>query len=72
MTALGSTFAAGTNPQSMVEDSTGTFVLVTDFGGSPDLKGYTFDTTNAGYLDAVISSATGTDPVEATAIAAMH
>jgi hypothetical protein len=45
---------------------------VTNFGGSPDLKGYTFDTTNAGYLDAVISSATGTDPVEATAIAAVH
>jgi 6-phosphogluconolactonase (cycloisomerase 2 family) len=72
LTALGSTFAAGINPQSMVEDSTNTFVLVTNFGGSPDLKGYTFDTTNAGYLDAVISSATGTDPVEATAIAAVH
>jgi 6-phosphogluconolactonase len=72
LTALGSTFPAGINPQSMAEDSTGTFVLVTDFGGSPDLKGYTFDQTNAGYLDAVISSATGTDPVEATAIAAAH
>ena len=70
LTALGTTFAAGTNPQSMAEDNTGTFVLAVDFGGSPDLKGYTFDTTNAGYLDAVISSATGTDPVEATAIAA--
>jgi len=72
LTALGSTFTAGTNPQSMVEDNTGTFVLVADFGGNPDLKGYTFDTTNAGYLDAVISSVTGTDPVEATAIAALH
>lgn len=72
LTALGSTFAAGINPQSIAEDSTGTFVLVTDFGGSPDLKGYTFDTTNAGYLDAVISSETGTDPVEATAVAAIH
>ncbi|HUN85918.1 MAG TPA: beta-propeller fold lactonase family protein [Terracidiphilus sp.] len=72
LTTLGSTFAAGTNPQSMVEDNTDTFVLVTDFGGNPDLKGYTFDTTNAGYLDAVISSATGTDPVEANAIAAQH
>ena len=72
LTKLGSTFSAGTNPESMVEDSTGTFVFAVDFGGSPDLKGYTFDTTNAGYLDAVISSSTGTDPVEATAIAAAH
>ncbi len=72
LTALGSTFAAGTNPQSMAEDSTDTFVLVVDFGGNPDLKGYTFDTTNVGYLDAVLSSATGTDPVEADAVAAWH
>ncbi|HLY43039.1 MAG TPA: hypothetical protein VKR52_17635 [Terracidiphilus sp.] len=72
LTALGSTFAGGTNPQAIVEDNTGTFVLITDFGGNPDLKGYTFDTTNAGYLDAVISSATGTDPVQANAIAALH
>lgn len=72
LTALGSTFTAGTNPQSMIEDNTGTFVLVTDFGGNPDLKGYTFDTTNAGNLDAVISSATGTDPVQANSIAALH
>jgi 6-phosphogluconolactonase (cycloisomerase 2 family) len=72
LTALGSTFSAGTNPQSMVEDNSDTFVLVADFGGNPDLKGYTFDTTNAGYLDAVISSTTGTDPVEANAIAAEH
>ncbi len=72
LTALGSTFSVGTNPESMVEDSTGTFVFAVDFGGSPDLKGYTFDTTNAGYLDAVISSSTGFDPVEATAIAAAH
>jgi 6-phosphogluconolactonase (cycloisomerase 2 family) len=72
LTALGSTFSVGTNPESLVEDNTGTFVLASDFGGSPDLKGYTFDTTNAGYLDAVISSSTGTDPVEATAISAAH
>jgi 6-phosphogluconolactonase len=72
LTALGSTFSVGTNPESMVEDSTGTFVFAVDFGGNPDLKGYTFDTTNVGYLDAVISSATGSDPVEATAIAAAH
>jgi 6-phosphogluconolactonase (cycloisomerase 2 family) len=70
LTALGSTFGAGTNPVAMAEDSTRTFVFAVDFGGSPDLKGYTFDSTNAGYLDGVISAATGTDPVQASAIAA--
>lgn len=70
LSALGSTFTAGTNPVALAEDSTGTFVFVVDIGGNPDLKGYTFDATNAGYLDAVISSQTGTDPVQASAIAA--
>ena len=70
LTALGSTFQAGTNPEALAEDNTGTFVFAVDFGGNPDLKGYTFDTKNAGYLDAVVSGATGTDPVQASAIAA--
>jgi 6-phosphogluconolactonase len=72
LTALGSTFAAGTNPQSIAEDNTHGFVFAANFGGSPDLIGYTFDTTTAGNLDQVISSATGTDPVQAAAIAALH
>ena len=72
LTALGSTFAAGTNPQAMVEDSSKQFVFAVNFGGNPDLIGYTIDTTKAGYLDKVISSQTGTDPVQAQAIAALH
>jgi hypothetical protein len=72
LTALGSTFTAGTNPQTLVEDNTKSFVFAVDFGGSPDLVGYTIDTTNAGYLDKVISNATGTDPVQAGAIGALH
>lgn len=72
LTALGKTFAAGTNPQALVEDNTKQFVFVVDFGGNPDLAGYTIDATNAGYLDKVISNATGTDPVEAGGIAALH
>jgi 6-phosphogluconolactonase (cycloisomerase 2 family) len=72
LTALGSTFATGTNPQAIVEDSTGQFVFAVDFGGNPDLIGYTIDSTNAGFLDKVVSSATGTDPVQAGAIAALH
>ncbi len=72
LTALGSTFAAGTNPQMLAEDSTKQFVFAVNFGGSPDLLGYTISKTNAGYLDKVVSSQTGTDPVQATAIAALH
>jgi hypothetical protein len=72
LTALGSTFAAGTYPQMIVEDSSKQFVFAVNFGGSPDLTGYTIDTTKAGYLDKVVSSATGTDPVQAGSIAALH
>jgi 6-phosphogluconolactonase (cycloisomerase 2 family) len=72
LTALGSTFNAGTNPQSIAEDSSGKFVFAVNFGGNPDLTGYTLDATNAGYLDQVISSQTGTDPVQAQAVAALH
>jgi 6-phosphogluconolactonase (cycloisomerase 2 family) len=70
VTALGSTFSVGTNPVGLAEDSTGTYVLAVDFGGSPDLQAYTFNSTNAGYLDTAVSGATGADPVQASAIAA--
>ncbi len=72
LTALGSTFATGINPQAIVEDNTHAFVFAVNFGGTPDLNGYTLDTTHAGYLDQVITSATGTDPVQAGAMAALH
>ena len=65
LTALGSTFTTGANPQSLAEDNTHQFVFAADFGGNPDLIGYVFDTTTAGNLDKVISNATGTDPVQA-------
>ncbi|HZB88723.1 MAG TPA: beta-propeller fold lactonase family protein [Terracidiphilus sp.] len=72
LTALSSTFAAGTNPMALVEDNSGQFVFAVNFGGDPDLSGYTFDATTAGALDSVISATTGTDPTQATAIAAAH
>jgi len=72
LTALGKTFTAGTNPESLAEDNTGTFVFVANFGGNPDLRGFTFDTTNAGYLTSAVTGSTGTDPVQATAVAAWH
>jgi len=71
LTALGSTFTAGTNPVALSEDGTGSFVFAVDYGGSPDLLGYTFETTNAGYLQSTISASTGTDPVEAGGIASV-
>jgi 6-phosphogluconolactonase (cycloisomerase 2 family) len=74
LTPLDKTFTAGTYPKAMVEDSTDQFIFVVNYEGSYDLMGYTFDSTNAGYLDSVsaVSSSTGTDPVEASAIAAIH
>jgi 6-phosphogluconolactonase (cycloisomerase 2 family) len=72
LTALGSSFTTGTNPQALVEDSSHQFVFAVDFGGNPDILGYAFDSTTAGNLDKVISSQTGTDPVQAGAIAAIH
>lgn len=73
LTALSTTAAAGVNPVDMAADSTKTYLLVVNFGGGPDLQAYTFDATTAGKLDpsASASGATGTDPVQATAIAAL-
>jgi hypothetical protein len=72
LTALTSTFAVGTNPVALAEDRTATFVFAVDYGGNPDLMGYTFDATTAGVLDSAVSAATGTDPVQASAIATLH
>jgi 6-phosphogluconolactonase len=72
LTALGSTFNAGTNPQQLVQDSTTAYVFAVNYGGSPDLTGYTFSGANPGYLVSTISAATGSDPTLATAIAVAH
>jgi hypothetical protein len=70
--AIASSGSTYTHPEAMVEDSTDQFLFVVNYGGSYDLMGYTFDSTNAGYLDSAVSSTTGTDPVGASAIAAIH
>ena len=72
LTALGSTFGAGSHPVSLAQDNTTDFVFAANYGGSADLTGYVFDSTNAGYLDKVVSSSTGTDPVQASVVAAAH
>jgi hypothetical protein len=68
---LVNTIAAGDATIGLAEDSTSTFLLALNSGGNPDLSTYTFDTTTAGKLDASITAATGTDPVQAVAIAAV-
>lgn len=66
-----STVNAGTGPVGLAEDSTSTYVLAVNLSGNPDLSTYTFDATTAGQLDAGITAATGTDPVQAVAVAAV-
>ena len=68
---LVNTIAAGDATIGLAEDSTSTFLLALNSGGNPDLSTYTFDTRTAGKLDASITAATGTDPVQAVAIAAV-
>lgn len=59
----GSTIAAGTQPYSLAEDSTGTFILGINALGSPYLSTYTFDSTTAGKLDVQITANTGASPL---------
>jgi 6-phosphogluconolactonase len=65
------TIAAGASTVGLAEDSSGTYLLAVNSGGSPDLNVYTFDATTVGKLVAGATTATGTDPVGATAIVAV-
>ena len=69
LTALSSTASAGITPLGLAQDNTGSYLLVVNSGGTPDLGAYSFDSTTAGALDVALSTATGTDPVQASAIA---
>jgi 6-phosphogluconolactonase (cycloisomerase 2 family) len=71
LTALSGTVTAGTHPVGLAEDSSKQFVLAVSVDGSPDLEAYFFDTTTNGQLDATITSTTGTDPVQASAVVAL-
>lgn len=61
------TIATGVQPSGLAQDSAGNFVLAVSSGGSPDLEAYTM---SAGTLTSALSATTGTDPVQAVAIAA--
>jgi 6-phosphogluconolactonase len=65
-----STIAAGLSTAGLAVDSTGTYILAVNSGGTPDLSTFTFDATTAGKLDAAATAATGTDPVQAVTVVA--
>jgi hypothetical protein len=71
--AAGKTVASGIQPSGLAEDSTSNFVLAVSTGGTttsgdPDLEAYTM---SSGALTAALTSATGTDPTGALAVAAL-
>ena len=75
LTAItGSPFATGTTsgtlPTQMVEDNSKTYLAVVNAGGGPDLELFTIGSTGA--LTKFTTATTGTDPTEATSIAATH
>jgi len=73
LTALGgSPFTSGSAVTALAVDNSGDYLLAAANGGSPDLTMYSFDATVVGKLDVSTTTATGTDPVGAVAIAATH
>jgi DNA-binding beta-propeller fold protein YncE len=68
----GSPFTTGTLPVAMVEDKSDTYIAVICAGGGPDLQVFKFDATTAGALDSLATAKTGTDPTQASSIAATH
>jgi 6-phosphogluconolactonase len=73
LTALtGSPYTSGSSVTALTADRTGTYILAAANAGSPDLTMYSFDSVTAGKLDLSATSATGTDPAGAVAIATTH
>ena len=68
------TIGAGVGTAGLAEDNTKTYLLAvnsSNSNSSPDLSTYTYDATTSGKLNAGATAATGTDPVQATAIVAV-
>lgn len=76
LTALsGSPFTTGKFPEQMVEDKSDTYVAVICAGGTPDLQLFTIGSSTSstpGGLTSFATATTGTDPAEASSIAATH
>jgi 6-phosphogluconolactonase (cycloisomerase 2 family) len=73
LTAIsGSPFTTGSLPVAMVEDKSDSYIAVICAGGNPDLQVFKFNSSTAGALQAFATAATGTDPTEASSLAATH
>lgn len=73
LTALGgSPYTSGKLVTSLGIDSSGKYLLAAASGGGPDLSMYSFDTVTPGKLILATSTATGTDPAGAVAVALTH
>lgn len=68
----GSPYKSGAQVTSLGTDSSGKYLLAAAFGGGPDLSAYSFDAANPGNLILASSTATGTDPTGALAVALTH
>ena len=54
--STGSTVLAGSQPQGMAEDSTGSYLMEVGSSGSPYFDAYTFDSATPGQLDSKVTS----------------
>jgi 6-phosphogluconolactonase (cycloisomerase 2 family) len=68
----GSPFSTGTLPVALVEDKSDTYIGVMNAGGSPDLQLFSISTATPGALTSIATATTGTDPTDATSLAATH
>ncbi|HUZ94865.1 MAG TPA: hypothetical protein VMU57_08125, partial [Edaphobacter sp.] len=68
----GSPYTSGLLVTSLGTDSSGDYLLAAANGGNPDLSMYSFDATTPGKLDLATSTATGTAPTGAIAVALTH
>lgn len=68
----GSPFTTGTLPVAMVEDQSKAYIAVICTGGSPDLQVFSISSTTPGALTSLATARTGTDPTQASSLAATH
>jgi 6-phosphogluconolactonase (cycloisomerase 2 family) len=65
----GSPYGAGSGVTALAADNTGKYIFAAALNGTPDLSMYSFDTVSPGKLVLATSTATGTDPAGAIAVA---
>lgn len=70
LTTMGTAVTTGKLPVALVEDNSHAYVAAVCAGGSSDLETYTIGTTGA--LTSFKNAASGTDPTQASSLAATH